>query len=507
MRQSVGCHLARTVTTIVNSEPKRRPYNPTGFYVNLWALIGVVVSLTGLLVLTLYRGEIAALDARLLYSLLSLYIGGLLAFTIRATSGNIWAPSSVYLCMLALFHFGAVATYAAGQNSDSLAISLDRWLFNPWTPDASVLAAIGITSCAFGIFITGTGASNRHESKNLVVARSERSFSYYLSWVGFIMVVSGVLGWFFLAIQAGGFGLLVGSYADYLLATSESGTGYIWVLLGAGLAFLAASQRSSTGGLHLIAFTCFGLFALFALPLGLRGEVLFTTLGALVVRARQGYRPSTKATIVGALVVLVLISVIREVRQVGIASAPAILTSGGLFDGAAELGSTLRPVVEVLDWERPAEPGQRGATYWAPIDRALCRILPARECVVPIDDDRLMNVVVRERSGPIGFSPIAEAYENFREPGIIIVMSLIGLLVGSLNKLSDSTLSNALVGLIMVELLINVRNAFTAVPTHLMFGIFCLLIAWLLTKTFPLTAALGSNRHASKDRQTQSRLA
>ncbi len=182
---------------------------------------------------------------------------------------------------------------------------------------------------------------------------------------------------------------------------------------------------------------CFGIFALFALPLGLRGEVLFTTLGALVVRARRGFRPSARATIVGALILLVLISAIREVRQVGIGSVQTIVVGGGLFDGVTELGSTLRPVVEVLDWETPSDNGQSGATYWAPVDRFLCTIQLVRDCVPASDDDRLMNVVVSDRLGPIGFSPIAQAYENFREIGIIFVMGAIGFLVGLLKQMEE----------------------------------------------------------------------
>ena len=477
------CSVSTILTTSENAISSDRRL----IYLNLWSLVGLVVTSIGLFWLTNYHDQILTLDFQTLGGILSIYVAALVVFAVVVTPGDIWAPSSVYLIMLALFHFGAVAAFVLGQISEEMAEPLERWFYNAWMSQATVLAATGITACSLGVFLAGLGTrpvSTRQ--RHSIITGSQRTFAYYLTWVGFAMVSIGVFAWFALVVRSGGIGLLFGSYADYLLATSTVGMGYVWILLGAGLAFLAATSGPNKSRLHLIAYMCFGIFALFALPLGLRGEVLFTTLGALVVRARRGLRPSARATIVGALILLVLISAIREVRQVGIGSVQTIVVGGGLFDGVTELGSTLRPVVEVLDWETPSDNGQSGATYWAPVDRFLCTIQLVRDCVPASDDDRLMNVVVSDRLGPIGFSPIAEAYENFREIGIIFVMGAIGFLVGLLNKWKNSPFANAMTGLIMVELLINVRNAFTALPAHLLFGFGCVFAAWIFTKMFPL---------------------
>jgi len=82
-----------------------------------------------------------------------------------------------------------------------------------------------------------------------------------------------------------------------------------------------------------------------------------------------------------------------------------------------------------------------------------------------------MNVLVQERVGPIGFSPIAEAYRNFGMFGIVFVLLGIGLLVGWMDRWPSNDFRNAILGVILLELLINVRNAFTATPSHLIIGL------------------------------------
>ena len=49
-----------------------------------------------------------------------------------------------------------------------------------------------------------------------------------------------------------------------------------------------------------------------------------------------------------------------------------------------------------------------GASYWGPIDRNLTYIVPGWTRLPAEDDPRLLNVVIQDRVGPVGFSPIAE---------------------------------------------------------------------------------------------------
>jgi len=457
-------------------------------HLNLRSVLGVLMSSTILLLLLTNSTQLLDLDLKTACALLSITSILVASITITLTPGNLWAPSSIYLAMLTLFHFGLALLFALDSISDAMQNIVARWFFGAHMPEALFVTAIGVASCALGISIAGL--FRRPENTTNVggnVLTHDPNLDHYLSIIGSCMVVFAVIAWFLLVVLNGGFGLLIGSYGNYLTATAGAPMGYIWLLLGSGLAFLAATITDRPSKAHIIAFAAFVVFALFGLPLGLRGEVLFASLGALVIRAKRGRRPSMSTTLVGVLVALVLISAIRELRQVGVSEAGTIAVDANVWDGVAELGATLRPVVETINWNTGGTEGQNGATYWAPIDRLFCRILPARDCVSASYDPRLLNVVVADRVGPIGFSPIAEAYENFRVAGVFIVMLIIGSFVGFMNGWRPTTLNNAIAGVIMVELLINVRNAFTALPTHLIFGFVCILAAVILAKLFPLT--------------------
>ena len=84
-----------------------------------------------------------------------------------------------------------------------------------------------------------------------------------------------------------------------------------------------------------------------------------------------------------------------------------------MFDAFAEMGGSLHPVEKVVRWRAEGDPLEMGASYWAPIERGAARVLPGLQTSVAEDDMRIMNVLVTDRVGPIGFSPVAEAYRNF----------------------------------------------------------------------------------------------
>jgi hypothetical protein len=192
---------------------------------------------------------------------------------------------------------------------------------------------------------------------------------------------------------------------------------------------------------------------------------------------RSRKQPSLRTALIAIVVGLFAIAMLREVRAVGLGSTDGLQAGGNAFDGLTELGGTLRSVSEVVLWSQLGEQQINGASYWAPVDRAACAVVPDGHCVPAYDDDRLMNVLVQQRVGAIGFSPIAEGFRNFGWSGVVVVMALIGILLGALDQLRPSMSSQAIVGVVLVELFINVRNAFVPVPSHIIGGlIFVLLI-------------------------------
>jgi hypothetical protein len=235
--------------------------------------------------------------------------------------------------------------------------------------------------------------------------------------------------------------------------------------MGLGLCLLAATESTI---LHRLALGAFVIFSFCALPLGLRGEVFFPLLAAAVVRTKWRKPPSAWITIGAVIVLLFSIAVISDVRQVGLGSAS--MASGHPLDGLTEMGQSLRPVSEVVYWHKTGDEFLNGATYWAPLDRGFCRIIPSAKCLPAEEDERITGTLVMNRVGPIGFSPIAEAYLNFGRTGVVFVMFAIGVLIGSMDKWPVTRARLAAFGVIYVELLINIRNSFIALPSHIIVG-------------------------------------
>jgi hypothetical protein len=76
-------------------------------------------------------------------------------------------------------------------------------------------------------------------------------------------------------------------------------------------------------------------------------------------------------------------------------------------------------------------------------------------------------------------------------------MGIIGLIVGKLDNTRESPLAMMVCGVILVELLINIRNSFVAVPFHLLFGfaaIGLVLLGSLLTSRDQNKSAVDGRR-------------
>ena len=87
-----------------------------------------------------------------------------------------------------------------------------------------------------------------------------------------------------------------------------------------------------------------------------------------------------------------------------------------------------------------------------------------------------MNVLVDMRNaGAIGFSPIAEAYRNFGVAGVLLIMGFTGWFIGKLDQLPRTGAWPAMVGLVMIPQLIQVRNSFIHVPFSTLAGVIVLL--------------------------------
>jgi hypothetical protein len=241
---------------------------------------------------------------------------------------------------------------------------------------------------------------------------------------------------------------------------------------------IAAGGRARTSS-----WLLFAAYAAVAVPLGLRGEVLFPLVAMLVVEVRRGRRIRPAWTIGGTVAVMTVIGVVRRTRHGGGGALLDASALGAPLDAVAEMGYSLRPTVVVLGWHERGEPLRGGDTFLAVPARALEELLGGSP---PTFDDRLFNVEIMARSGPIGGSPVAEAYHNFGTAGVIAVMALLGLLVTLLARISRTPRNDAFLGALLVILLIQVRNSFAPVPLQIVLVVGLFSVARLLASAGPL---------------------
>lgn len=378
----------------------------------------------------------------------------------------------MYMLVLSLFHFGITALYGLKLIDDTAIYAAATWWYRPATSSAIIISSLGFLGCGLGIGLASLCSRSSIVSRFYPIA--VRSPSRYIDErgiqvLGNVLLSGSVIGWFLVVVRSGGFSLLISSYDQYLAQTAAAGAivGYIWLTMGMGLCFAVMSRSSP---IRSFALALFALFAVFALPLGLRGEVLFSVAAAAAIWSRHRTMPSARVSILAVILILFGISFLREVRTVGIGQSTGQDFNPSVTSGLVELGGSIRPVAEVVQWHVEGDAYINGASYWAPVDRAICQLEHPIICTPAEDDERIMNVLIMHRLGPFGFSPIAEAYRNFGTLGVILIMAFIGAVLLWLDHWARSVYSQALASVIYVELLINIRNSFTPIPSHLILG-------------------------------------
>ncbi len=415
----------------------------------------------------------------------SLCAVGAIIMVARVSPHRFWSASAIYLFVLCLFHFGLAAVYGLGLPIGSATLAnMSVWFYTPYTKEALILTGMGFVSCGIGILTALLWGTKRARFVPALASLESVSIDRAFLVAGFALVLVSVCGWFLIAVRAGGVGILFGSYETFLAVVGESITLTLtYYGINVGMVFLAAAQPTT---LCRVAFAIFCLWSLVALPLGLRGEVLFPGLTALVIMAKRRPPFSAKVAFLLGLLLLSSIAALREVRQVGVQNVSSATVTASPLDALTELGSSLRPVSEVIYWKATGDQFIYGASYWAPFDRTLSKIVPGRDWTLPPaeEDPRVLGSLATLRGdGAIGFSVVAEAYRNFGPTGVCVIMALIGLLLGHLDLWPPTAGRQVLLGVILVPLLIEVRNDFTAVPFQILESCVVVYVVLLIART------------------------
>lgn len=408
----------------------------------------------------------------------------------RATAG-FWAITTIFALVVAVFHVG-MALFALLGIPPEIDGEEAPWFYSPFTPVAMWMVALAMLSYALAVCLVPPrrdGVPHRRRGSKQgapqeagQAASSLRTGQRFptskaISIAGMLLVVGNVVLWIGLSALALGPTFFLSSYRDYLDGTAALPFDYILPWLGLGMALTGAGDEQRQTRISLVAFA---VFAVLAFPIGLRGEVLFPLAAYVGLRARRHAMPGAVWVVIAAVALLSIIGVVKDVRQVGLDQVDRVATSANPLAAVGELGGTINVVEMSLRWHvENNEPYHGGDTYWGPVDRLMRQGLglPYPDAD---NDYRLMNSEISDREGPIGGSVIAEAHHNFGTGGVLVVPFLLGLGLALLERTRPQPYVDAVIGILMLNLLTHVRNAFTPFPFEVAVAFTLLLVLFVI---------------------------
>ncbi|WP_246840499.1 O-antigen polysaccharide polymerase Wzy [Lacimicrobium sp. SS2-24] len=385
---------------------------------------------------------------------------------------GIWSISFIFFASLGVFHVGLILTSSLGAITDEdILYHIAYWFYRDETTLAIEMVNLALLSFALGALLTSKAYLPTYKARG-------GSFNQRVYHFGGVLLITSMLGFFALSTFTG----VLSSYGAYLNLLSQVPLlgvvyAYLYFFIGLGLVMVSATYRR---GFTLFYFALFGLWALVAFRLGLRGEVMFPLM---VSGAMFGRRNLTLGLPLILLLLVLFLTVTTIVKNARVSGDYTDIPTVNPLNGVAEMGASLRPVQEVIKWRAQGDSMLYGGSYWAPFERQIALLVPGMQRVPAASDPRMLNVVVADRAGPIGFSPVAEAYANFGKGGVVLIMMLLGAVMGKLDNVPPSTRKDIVIGAALLPVFIMIRNSFTHVPVQVILGITISLLVIFLAST------------------------
>jgi len=370
----------------------------------------------------------------------------------------------VYLSILGLFHLGLIVPWALGIYDISRAPS-----FTPYGLSRSI-ALIDYSIVAFHIGIILALSRKKHaillsqsvtetEDKNVYVG------GCVLLAVGIAIFIVGLIG-----LDPLGYFRLTYSETYRLRAESDPrlfGSGMTVAFIGLSIAAAGASRRrfrtvSIVGAVWLASL----------MYLGFRGPTVIAAVIVYIIARKKGLRISPLLSIGAAALLLVVLPVLHESRELPLNDrlAHISLNDFNILDAPAEMGVSIRPLVETVDLLGPRD-FRLGRTYWTAIKGIVPNLALRWEASSTTSDadlppnhwiTALVDPWTYKNYGGMGFSAIAEPYMNFGVLGVLIYFFLLSFFLIHLEQVSiRSAYALAAWALILGPLLWTTRNDFT----------------------------------------------
>lgn len=399
----------------------------------------------------------------------------------REAPGGLWAPPSLYLAVIGVFHLGLAPFWIMGVDP-GLPRAFDlQWYTGPLGAHALWLVALGVASFAAAAHAV-MALSAPLPTTPLFDADSRAA--RLLSAAGAVVVVVGVWLWFTLALRAGGAGVFFIGYLEFREYLSGSLLGVLYQPISIGIGLMMIGRIRSTTA---IALGAYGAWALVAFTVGMRGEVLYATIAALGVLSLRARLLNPLTTFVAGFLLLTLVNLVQQLRLMQSPVVDGALNVSPL-GGLAELGQTVRVVAVTSSWHlEDGEPFAGGATYTVAVARALESVVGSASAERDIDP-RLFNQLILSREGPIGGSIIGEAFHNGGPGAVVLALAVAGAALAWFASMTRSPWHAAAAVAVMVPLTYHVRNGFVPV------------IPWILAAAVLIVALALLDRLAGQRR-------
>jgi hypothetical protein len=369
-----------------------------------------------------------------------------------------------YLSLLGLFHLGLIVPWALGLYDISRVPS-----FVPYGLSRSI-ALVDYSAVAFLVGMM-FALSRRKQAVLLsqsVTETDDRNVyvgGCFLLAAGIAMFIVGLIG-----LDPLGYFRLTYSEIYRLRAESDPrlfGSGMTVAFIGLSIAAAGASRRrfrvvAIVGAVWLVSL----------MYLGFRGPTVIAALVVYIIVRKKGLRISPLASIAAAALLLVVLPLMHENREVPMNSrlAQISLNDFNILDTPAEMGVSIRPLIETIDLIGPHD-FRLGRTYWIAIkgivpNLALHWEATSTESELDLPPNHWITAMVDpwtyKNYGGLGFSAIAEPYMNFGIPGVIVYFFSLSFFLIYLEQVSTRN-AYALAGwaLILGPLLWTTRNDFT----------------------------------------------
>jgi hypothetical protein len=408
----------------------------------------------------------------------------------------------IYLSILSLFHLGLIVPWALGIYDISRVPS-----FTPYGLSRSIaLIDYSIVAFHIGIIlalsrkkpaILLSQSLTETEDKNVYVG------GCVLLAAGIAIFVVGLIG-----LDPLGYFRLTYSETYRLRAESDPrlfGSGMTVAFIGLSIAAAGASRRRFRV-VSIVGTAWLGSL----MYLGFRGPTVIATVIVYIIARKKGLRISPLALIAAAAILLVILPVLHGSRELPLNDrlAHISLNDFNILDAPAEMGMSIRPLVETVDILGPHDL-RFGRTYWIAIKGIVPNLALHWEASSTTSDADLppnhwITAIVDpwtyKNNGGMGFSAIAEPYMNFGIPGVIAYFFLLSFFLIYLEQISiRNAYALAAWALILGPLLWTTRNDFTNFFRPAVWGLLTLAAVKLFSQGYSKFLKKRSPRLSKRD--------